>query len=92
MVGLPKVYGSKADYYNAVDYAITTDSNKGVVLAALTDLKENVYMNVLKESSKKVPAEEQTEKDYEKVENPNCKKKQLDFTDEEIDALIKKIS
>lgn len=91
MIGIPKVYNSKEDYYNAVDYANEHNSGKGIVLAALNSLKDNVYMLVLKESSKDVPAEKQTPEDFEKVENPNCDKVRLGFTDGEIEALMKKL-
>ena len=91
MVGIPKVYNTKQDYENAVAYTVKTNSGKAEVARALHDLKDNVYMLVLKESSKDVPAEEQTADDYKKVENPNCKKNQLGFTDEEIDALLAKV-
>ena len=78
MVGIPKVYNTKQDYENAVAYAVKTNSGKAEVARALHDLKD-------------VPAEEQTADDYKKVENPNCKKNQLGFTDEEIDALLAKV-
>ena len=91
MVGVPKSFNTKKDYENAVDYACATNSGKGELARALHDLKDNTTMLVLKKSSEKVPAEEQTADDYEVVENPACKKSRLGFTDAEIDALLKKI-
>ena len=60
MVGVPKSFNTKKDYENAVDYACATNSGKGELARALHDLKDNTTMLVLKKSSEKVPAEEQT--------------------------------
>lgn len=91
MIGIPSVFNTKQDYYNAVDYACSKNEGKPYVAKALHDLKDNVYMLVLKKSSKDKPAEEQTPEDFEKVENPACTKYQLGFTDDEINALLSKV-
>lgn len=91
MVGIPSKYNTKKDYENAVDYAVKTNSGKGEVARVLHDLQDNVYMLVLKETSKDVPAEEQKADDFEKVLNPACKKNKLGFTDQEINALLAKV-
>lgn len=91
MIGVPSVYNTKKDYENTVAYAVKTNSGKAEVARALHDLQDNIYMLVLKESSKDVPAEDQTANDYEKVENPACKKNKLGFTDAEINALLAKV-
>ena len=42
MIGIPSVYNTKQDYYNAVDYACSKNEGKSYVAKALHDLKDNV--------------------------------------------------
>ena len=91
MVGIPNIYNTKQDYYNAVDYVCSKNKGKSYVAKDLHDLKDNVYMLVLKRTSKDKSIEEQTPEDFENVENPACAKHQLGFTDDEINALLSKV-
>jgi len=88
MVGLPKELKTKQDVLNAVSYAITTGDGKAVLKNRLLELKANTTMLVLKAGSKNKPPEEQTEADFERVNDPACEKIRLGFTDQEIDNLI----
>lgn len=88
MIGIPSVFNTKQDFYNAVDYACSKNEGKALIAKALHDIQDNIYMLVLKKTSKDKPAEEQTPEDFEKVENPACMKYQLGFSDEEINALL----
>jgi len=89
MVGLPENLLTKKDWYNAVDYAKSTGDGKDVMINRLNNLKQNVKINVLKESSMEKSAEEQTVDDYESVDDPNCELIRLGFTENEIDGLIR---
>jgi hypothetical protein len=88
MVGIPENLFTKKDYYNAVDYARTTGSGKDIRIARLENLKLNTKINVLKESSETIPAEEQTPDDFIQVDDPNCELKRLGFTVTEVNNLI----
>ena len=91
MIGLPTEMQTKQDWNNAVDYAVQHKTGITTMITRLEDLRDNIYMNVLKESSKDVPADEQTPDDYEQVENPACEKNRLGFSDAEINALIARL-
>lgn len=88
MIGLPTEMQTKKDWHNAADYAIKHKTGIGTMIEKLESLRDDIYINVLKDSSKEKPADEQTPDDYEKVENPACEKIQLGFTDTEINQLI----
>ena len=88
MVGIPNDLLTKKDWFNAVDYARSTGNGKNVMIARLNNLKSNTTINVLKKSSEKKPAEEQTPEDFEAVNDPNCEFARLEFTLAEVDSLI----
>jgi hypothetical protein len=88
MVGIPENLLTKKDYYNAVDYAISTGNGSDVMRSRLQNLKLNVKINVLKKSSEGKPAEDQTLDDFEQINDPNCEMARLGFTGAEIDGLI----
>ena len=88
MVGLPPSLSTKQDWFNAVDYAKTTGEGKGAMRTRLLELKNNSKMRVLKDSAKSKPSEEQTPDDFKSVDDPNCEKLRIGFTDAEIDQLI----
>jgi len=88
MVGLPDNLFTKKDWYNAVDYAMSTGDGKDVMIARLNNLKSNTKINILKETSAAIPAEEQTPEDFESVDDPNCELVRLGFTETEINSLI----
>lgn len=88
MVGIPRYCQTKKDWQNAVDYAVAYNTGKSELHSRLEHLRDDHYMNVLKESSKGKPAEEQTPDDYEPIDNPAAEKYRLGFTDNEIDALM----
>jgi len=91
MIGLPENLLTKKDWYNAVDYAKSTGDGKGVMVSRLNNLMRNTKINVLKNSSKNVPADEQTPEDYEAVDDPNCELTRLGFTEAEIEGLIRSL-
>ena len=91
MVGIPSICNTKADWENAVEYAVAYNTGKGGLKSRLEHLRDDHYKLVLKESSKDVPAEEQTADDYEKVEDPACEKNKLAVSDEWINALIARL-
>jgi hypothetical protein len=88
MVGVPNSLSTKQDWFNAADYAKTTGDGKGDLKRRLLELKNNSKMLVLKTASASKPPEEQTPDDFKSVDDPNCEKKRLGFTDAEIDQLI----
>jgi len=88
MVGIPNDLLTKKDWFNAVEYAKSTGSGKSVMIARLNNLKSNTTINVLKKTSEKIPADEQTPDDFEPVDDPNCEMARLGFTLEEVDSLI----
>ena len=51
-------------------------------------MRDDHYMNVLKEESKEKPVEEQTPEDYEPVDNPAAEKYRIGITDEEIENMM----
>jgi len=91
MVGIPENLFTKKDWYNAVDYANSTGNGKGVMIARLNNLKQNNKINVLKQSSADIPAEDQTPDDYEQVDDPNCEFARLGFTEAEVENLIRSL-
>ena len=88
MVGLPPSLSTKQDWLNAVEYAIATGEGKGAMRTRLLELKSNSKMLVLKSSAESKPSEEQTPDDFKSVNDPNCEKLRIGFTDAEIDQLI----
>ena len=88
MVGIPKHCQTKKDWQNAVDYAVSHNTGKTELYCRLQHLRDDHYMNVLKEESKDKPVEEQTPDDYEPVDNPAAEKYRLGFTDSEINDLM----
>jgi hypothetical protein len=88
MVGIPNDLLTKKDWYNAVEYAMSTGDGKSVMLSRLNNLKSNTTINVLKKTSEKIPADEQTADDFEAVSDPNCEMARLGFTLEEVESLI----
>mgnify|MGYP007069864697 FL=1 len=92
MVGIPASCNTKADWENAVEYAVVHNTGKGGLKSRLEHLRDDHYKLVLKESSKDVPVEEQTADDYEKVEDPAAEKNKLAVSDEWINTLIAKLS
>ena len=88
MVGIPRDFQTKKDYENAVDYVIKNQTGISVMMSRLKNLKDDVYINVLKEFSKSKPSEELTQEDYERVESPACEKNRLGITDEEIGKMM----
>jgi hypothetical protein len=88
MVGLPKDLKTKQDWQNAINYALTSGDGKAVMKNRLLELKTNTTILVLKADSADKPSEEQTESDFEKVDDPACEKIRLGFTDIEIEKLI----
>lgn len=88
MVGIPKHCQTKKDWQNAVDYAVSHNTGRTELRSRLQHLRDDHYMNVLKEESKTKPAEEQTADDYEAVDNPAAEKYRLGFADSEINDLM----
>lgn len=88
MVGIPKFCQTKKDWQNAVNFATAKNTGKAELYSRLQQLRDNHFMNVLKNSSKSKPAEEQTPDDFEAVDNPAAEKYRLGFTDEEINKLM----
>ncbi|GHU66507.1 hypothetical protein FACS189447_07500 [Spirochaetia bacterium] len=88
MVGLPKDLFTKEDWLNAVGYANSTGQGKSVMIARLNGLKQNIKINVLKQSSAGKDSEELTPEDFEPVDDPNCEIKRLGFSETEINGLI----
>jgi len=88
MVGQPPSLSTKQDWINAVEYAKSTGEGKGAIKTRLLELKNNSTMLVLKASAASKPPEEQTTEDFKSVDDPNCEKRRIGFTDSEIDELI----
>lgn len=88
MVGIPEYCQTKKDWQNAVEYAVKNNTGKTELYNRLRHLRDDHYINVLKEESKSKPVEEQTPEDYEPVENRNAEKYRLNFTDNEIEKLM----
>ena len=88
MVGLPIDLFTKQDWFNAVDYALSTGNGKDVMIARLNNLAQNTTMNVLKKESTGKPAEELTPDDFVAVDDPNSEFARLGFTKAEIESLI----
>lgn len=88
MVGLSPSLSTKQDWINAVEYVKSTGEGKGAIRTRLLELKNNSKMRVLKAAAESKPPEEQTPDDYKSVDDPNCEKIRLGFTDAEIDELI----
>ena len=88
MVGFPKELKTKQDWINAVNYAKSTGDGKAALLSRLLELKSHTTVLVLKPASASKPAEEQTEADFKSVDDPNCEKLRLGFTDQEINTLM----
>ena len=88
MVGLSPSLSTKQDWINAVEYVKSTGEGKGAIRTRLLKLKNNSKMRVLKAAAESKPPEEQTPDDYKSVDDPNCEKIRLGFTDAEIDELI----
>ena len=88
MVGVPKELKTKQDVLNAVSYAKATGDGKTMLKNRLMEMKANTKVLVLKAASKSKPPEEQTEADFESVNDPACEKLRLGFTDQEINNLI----
>ena len=80
MVGIPKYCQTKKDWQNAVDYAVKHNTGKTELYSRLQHLRDDHYMNVLKE--------EQTPEDYEPVDNPAAEKYRIGITDEEIENMM----
>lgn len=91
MLGKPTILNSAADYQNAVDYYKVHKSEKAVMIKKLENLRDNIYILVLKESSKGKDPEEQTADDFEKVLNPNPLKKKLGISDAQINTWIEEL-
>lgn len=91
MIGFPKSLTSKKDWENAVSYAIENKEGKGALISRLENLRDNIYIKTLKESSKEKSSEEQTPDDYEEAEDPNPTKKRLGIDDVEINKWIKEL-
>lgn len=92
MVGIPTYCQTKKDWQNAVEYAVQKNTGKRELYIRLQHLRDDHYMNVLKESSKGKPTEEQTPDDYEAVDNPAANKYRLGFTDAEINTLMEALA
>lgn len=102
MVGIPTYCKTKADWQNAVTYALRHGKEKDVLTARLKTLRDDVYLRKLtSEASARIAdemkaAEEAgeeyqesvTDADFELVANPKARKTVLGFTDDEINALI----
>ena len=88
MIGIPKYCQTKKDWQNAVDYAVKHNTGKTELYSRLQHLRDEHYMNVLKEESKEKPVEEQTPEDYEPVDNPAAEKYRIGITDEEIENMM----
>lgn len=91
MIGYPKNLNSKSDWINFVNYAMTNSQYKKRAISKLENLRDDIYINTLKESSKEVEAEKQTSDDYEKTLNPSCEKTKLNISDDEINSWIKEL-
>lgn len=105
MVGIPNYCQTKADWSNAVAYAIKHGKQKDVLINRLKRLRDDVYTRKLTSEAEARIAEEAaaareageeyeatySASDYEKIENPKAAKFVLGFTDAEINALIKKL-
>lgn len=92
MVGIPIYCQTKKDWQNAVEYAVSHKTGKRELYSRLQHLRDDHFMNVLKESSKNKPVEKQTPEDYEAVDNPAAAKYRLGFTDPEINALMEALT
>ena len=88
MVGIPEYCQTKKDWQNAVSFAVKTNSGKRILYSRLKHLRDDHFMKVLKEGSKRKPSEELTEEDYELVDNPAAAKYKIGVTDFEINALM----
>lgn len=88
MVGFPKELKTKRDWINTANYVKSTGDGKAAFQRRLLELKSHTTVLVLKPASASKPAEEQTEADFKLVDDPNCEKLRLGFTDQEIDALM----
>ncbi|MBR1913148.1 MAG: hypothetical protein IJ828_12475 [Treponema sp.] len=89
MIGFPSVLNTKQDYLNAVEYVKSDRADRKKLVRMLESLRDNIYMNVLKDSSKEKSTEDLTPDDYMAVENPNCDKLRLGISDKEIESWIK---
>lgn len=92
MIGIPKVFNTKADWMNAHEYAFKSgdDEYKKEMIKLLEGLKDSRFMLVLKQGVTK-PPEEHTPEDYEQVEDPGSELLRLGFTIPEIDLLISRL-
>ena len=88
MIGLPYNLSTKQDWLNAVEYVKATGDSKGEMRARLLELKNNVKMLVLVESAETKQSEKQTQANFISMDDPNCEKRRLGFTDAEINTLI----
>jgi hypothetical protein len=88
MVGFPKELKTKQDWINAASYAASTGDGKAALKKRLSELKSNTSVLVLKAASASKDPEEQTEADFEMVDDLACEKLRLGFTDQEIDQLV----
>ncbi len=91
MEGIPEYCQSKTDWQNAVDYAVKTGSNKAELYQRLKHLRDDHFINVLKEESAGKDSEELTPDDFEPKEDCNAEKYKLGFTDAEIESLMEKL-
>lgn len=91
MVGIPKECQTKDDWRNAVSYAKENSVGKTEMKARLEHLRDDHFVNVLKEASKGKDAEELTPDDFENAEDPAAEKTRLGFTDEEIEELMEEL-
>lgn len=92
MVGFPKELKTKQDWLNAANYAKSTGEGKALIKSRLLELKSHTTVLVLKPASANKPAEEQTEADFKLVDDPNCEKLRIGFTDQEIDQLMEELT
>jgi len=88
MVGYPNTLSTKADLFNAFEYAKTTGDGKAALRSRLLSIKNNTTILVLKKASAGKKSEDQTPEDFEAVNDPGAEKIRLGITDAEIDELI----
>lgn len=89
MIGFPSDLNTKQDYENALDYVKEHPSYRKEMKRRLENLRDNIYMNVLKAGAEKKDPEKLTPEDFESVINPACDKNRLGFTDKEINQMLK---
>jgi hypothetical protein len=89
MYGVPNRLNTRQDWINAAEYA-EKNGGQAELAARLRELRDNTKMKVLKAGITKA-VEEQTDEDYQEIDDLGCEKIRLGFTDAEINAMINKL-